>query len=105
MPWSHDHKIDAGADQALASMSRVLGKLSFESHPIVNRPVCSIEHEGDVVVFDEAEIRSIAQRALQTVIEREIPRFAHLPDVRLDSVCRKHLVECATRSVPERWTI
>jgi hypothetical protein len=85
-------------------MARVLQRLAFESHPIINRLVCCIEHDGDVIHFDEAEITRAAEQALCTVIELELPRFTYLPDVRLDFACRRHLVECAGRQVPERWT-
>lgn len=96
--------VDAGAREALASMLRVLRNLDFERHPIVDRPVCCIEHDGDAILFDEFEIQTAADRALAVVIEIEIPKFGHLPDIRLDAVCRRHLACCAML-LPSRWTL
>src|SRR3546814_12308448 len=83
--------MDTSALEALASMARVLRALAFERHPIVDRPVCCIELDGDAVLFDEAEIRTAADHALQVVISTELQKFGHLPDIRLDAVCRLHL--------------
>src|SRR3546814_1758952 len=78
--------MDTSALEALASMARVLRALAFERHPIVDRPVCCIELDGDAVLFDEAEIRTAADHALQVVISTELQKFGHLPDIRLDAV-------------------
>ena len=85
-------------------MSRVLSALAFERHPIVDRPVCCIELDGDAVLFDEFEIRAAAEHALQVIISTEIQQFVHLPDIRLDAVCRRHLASSAAL-LPTRWTI
>ncbi|QAY80194.1 hypothetical protein [Sphingosinicella sp. BN140058] len=101
----HPFRLSRTEAQAAASMSRVLQRLSFETHPILNRPVCPIEHDGEVVMLDEEELSSAAGRALAQVIAAELPRFCHLPDVRLDRACFHYLVRCAASDVPARWTI
>src|SRR3546814_17494000 len=80
--------MDTSALEALASMARVLRALAFERHPIVDRPVCCIELDGDAVLFDEAEIRPAADHAFPVVISTELPQFGHLPAIRLAAVCR-----------------
>src|SRR3546814_1397545 len=96
--------MDTSALEALASMARVLRALAFERHPIVDRPVCCIELDGDAVLFDEAEIRTAADHALQVVISTELQKFGHLTDIRLDAVCRLHL-ESSAALLPTRWSI
>lgn len=104
MPTASRQYVDAGARAALASMLRVLRNLEYERHPIVDRPVCYIEHEDDAILVDEFEIQTAADHALDVVIETEIPKFGHLPDIRLDAVCRRHLACCAML-LPSRWTL
>lgn len=96
--------IDADTAHVLASMGRVLRKLDFETHPLINRPVCAIFHNGEIIHFDETEIRAAAQQVLPHVIEQEISRFPYLPDVRLDHLCRRHLEAFVATHVPEQWT-
>src|SRR3546814_14948266 len=58
---SHLQSMDTSALEALASMARVLRALAFERHPIVDRPVCCLEPDGDAVISDEADIRKIGK--------------------------------------------
>lgn len=92
------------ANFAEAAMRRAIHKLVFETHPIVGRPVCAIEHEGDVIFFDEDEIKTAAALALSEVIANEITRFKHLPDIRLDQVCRQRLTITAVQNISRTWT-
>src|SRR3546814_16005414 len=92
---SHLQSMDTSALEALASMARVLRALAFERHPIVDRPVCCIELDGDAVLFDEAEIRTAADHALQVVLLTELLKFGHLPDIPLDAVCHPQLPSTA----------
>lgn len=96
--------IDADASAALASMMRVLKKLRFETHPIVNRDVCCIQHDGDQIFLDKHEIEAAAAIALGEVIQIELHQFDHLPDIRLDTVCSNRLASCAAH-LPMKWTI
>src|SRR3546814_12375757 len=88
---SHLQSMDTSALEALASMARVLRALAFERHPIVDRPVCCIELDVDAVLFDDAEIRTAADHALQVVISLELPQYGTLPDIRIAAVILIHL--------------
>lgn len=96
--------IDPNASAAWASMMRVLKRLRFETHPIVDRNVCCIQHDGDEIFLDEHEIEAAAAIALDEVIHIELQQFDHLPDIRLDTVCRNRLASCAAH-LPMKWTI
>jgi hypothetical protein len=46
-------------------------------------------------MLDEAEVRHAADRALHHIVDRDLRRFEHLPDVRLDAICRLRLAALA----------
>ncbi len=100
-----DFSIGALADNARASMDRVLRGLTFEDHPVVNRSVCVIVCEdGDVIHFDKAEIELAATAALTEVIKREASRNRRTASSSLEQTCRECLTRYAASHVPETWS-
>ena len=94
---------DVRATQARTSMRRVVSKLHFEHHPLVNRPVCAIVYQGEVLHFDRPEIEGLAKRALAQMLTT-IP-IDQLPHEGLEAFCRRRLIAYAASHVPNGWTI
>lgn len=101
----HTHNFDTESTPAVAAMAHVLKHLPYETHPILGRPTCAFPDNGDFVMLVEEEIEKAAQIALEDVIRNDLPRFTHLPDVRLYDACRRRLNSTASALTLESFPL
>lgn len=80
-------------------MSRVLGSLPYETHPLVCELVCPIEYDDDVIYCRETELIHAAEIAMQHILDNLDENSASMNQKNLDRRCRHNLYRCAVQQV------
>lgn len=86
-------------------MTQIVEGLDYEFLPLVNRTVCAFEVDGDLVHYDEHEIRNAAACAISGVMRNEL---AGLPDqhpATLEGACHRQLSKYISEQPSDAWAI